>query len=159
VLTGVSAGRGHGATFTVILATVAPSLPEEVAVTPEGGSRGLRLLLVEDHEPTLEVMAALLEIAGHDVSTAQDLRSARALAASREFDLVVSDLGLPDGTGFDLMRELRDQYGLKGIAVSGYGMEEDLRRSQDAGFLEHLVKPVDVEKLKAALARVAVPQS
>jgi PAS domain S-box-containing protein len=158
VLTGVSAGRGHGATFTVILATVAPSVPEEAVVTPAGGSRGLRLLLVEDHEPTLEVMAALLEIAGHEVSTATDLRSARALAASRELDLVVSDLGLPDGTGFDLMCELRDRYGLKGIAVSGYGMEEDLRRSREAGFLEHLVKPVDVEKLKAALARASVPR-
>jgi PAS domain S-box-containing protein len=159
VLTGVSAGRGHGATFTVTLATVAPPRPEEVAVAGAGASRGLRLLLVEDHEPTLQVMAALLEIAGHDVGTAQDLRSARALAASREFDLVVSDLGLPDGTGFDLMRELRDRYGLKGIAVSGYGMEEDLRRSREAGFLEHLVKPVDVEKLKAALARASVPQA
>jgi PAS domain S-box-containing protein len=159
VLTGVSAGRGRGATFTVILATVAPSVPAEAAVTPEGGSRGLRLLLVEDHGPTLEVMAALLEIAGHEVSTATDLRSARALAASRELDLVVSDLGLPDGTGFDLMCELRDRYGLKGIAVSGYGMEEDLRRSREAGFLEHLVKPVDVEKLKAALARASVRQA
>jgi PAS domain S-box-containing protein len=159
LLSGVSAGRGQGATFTVTLATVAPSIPDEVAVAPEGGSRGLRLLLVEDHEPTLEVMAALLEIAGHEVSSATDLRSARALAASREFDLVVSDLGLPDGTGFDLMSGLRDQYGLKGIAVSGYGMEEDLRRSREAGFLEHLVKPVDVEKLKAALARASVPQA
>ena len=155
-LTGFSAGRGQGATFTVTLATVVQSLPEEVAVAAEGGSRGLRLLLVEDHPPTLEVMAALLEIAGHEVNTAVDLRSARALAASREFDLVVSDLGLPDGTGFDLMSGLRDQYGLKGIAVSGYGMEDDLRRSREAGFLEHLVKPVDVEKLKAALARATV---
>jgi PAS domain S-box-containing protein len=156
-LTGMSSGRGHGATFTVTLATVAPPRPEEVtAAAGDGAVRSLRLLLVEDHEPTLEVMAALLEMAGHDVSTAQDLRSARAQAASREFDLVVSDLGLPDGTGFDLMRELRDLYGLKGIAVSGYGMEEDLRRSKEAGFLEHLVKPVDVEKLKAALARAAV---
>jgi PAS domain S-box-containing protein len=155
-LTGLSAGRGQGATFTVTLATVASPRPGEVVITPEGGSRGLRLLLVEDHEPTLEVMASLLEIAGHEVSTAVDLRSARVLAASSEFDLVVSDLGLPDGSGFDLMRELRDQYGLKGIAVSGYGMEEDLRRSREAGFLEHLVKPVDIEKLKAALARASL---
>ncbi len=155
-LTGMSSGRGHGATFTVTLATVVPPRAEEVTATAGAGTpRGLRLLLVEDHEPTLEVMAALLEIAGHDVITAQDLRSARAQAASHEIDLVVSDLGLPDGTGFDLMRELRDLYGLKGIAVSGYGMEEDLRRSREAGFLEHLVKPVDVEKLKAALARAA----
>ncbi|MFY9823362.1 MAG: ATP-binding protein [Thermoanaerobaculia bacterium] len=159
VLTGVSPGRGLGATFTVTLATVAATPAEEVAVVPDGGSRGLRLLLVEDHAPTLEVMAALLEIAGHEVNTAIDLRSARELAASRELDLVVSDLGLPDGTGFDLMRELRDQYGLKGIAVSGYGMEEDLRRSREAGFLEHLVKPVDVEKLKAALARASAARA
>jgi PAS domain S-box-containing protein len=157
-LTGMSSGRGHGATFTVTLAIVAAPRPEEIAAAAGvGAARGLRLLLVEDHEPTLEVMAALLEMAGHDVNTAPDLRSARALAASHEFDLVVSDLGLPDGTGFDLMRELRDLYGLKGIAVSGYGMEEDMRRSREAGFLEHLVKPVDVEKLKAALARAAVP--
>ncbi|HEX4961098.1 MAG TPA: ATP-binding protein [Thermoanaerobaculia bacterium] len=158
-LAGVSAGRGQGATFTVTLATVAPPLPGEAAVGGDGAARSLRLLLVEDHEPTLEVMAALLEIAGHEVSTAIDLRSARAVAASRELDLVVSDLGLPDGTGFDLMRELRDRYGLKGIAVSGYGMEDDLRRSKEAGFAEHLVKPVDVEKLKAALARASVPSA
>jgi len=156
-LTGLSPGRGLGATFTVSLDTV----PAPEAARPSGAAAGpaeapaLRLLLVEDNEPTLQVMAALLEIAGHDVGTAQDLRSARALAASREFDLVVSDLGLPDGTGFDLMRELRDLYGLKGIAVSGYGMEEDLRRSREAGFREHLVKPVDIDKLKAAIARAA----
>jgi PAS domain S-box-containing protein len=159
-LTGMSPGRGCGATFTVTLATVAPPRPEEIATAAGTGAlRSLRLLLVEDHAPTLEVMAALLEMAGHEVITAPDLRSARALAASHELDLVVSDLGLPDGTGFDLMRELRDRYGLKGIAVSGYGMEEDLRRSREAGFLEHLVKPVDVEKLKAALARAAVPSA
>lgn len=67
----------------------------------------------------------------------------------------MSDLGLPDGTGFDLMRELRDRHGLKGIAVSGFGMEEDLRRSRESGFLEHLIKPVDIDKLRAALARAA----
>jgi CheY-like chemotaxis protein len=110
---------------------------------------------VEDNEPTLEVMTTLLEIAGHDVKPAPDVRTARGLAASHPFDLVVSDLGLPDGNGFDLMSELRDRYGLKGIAVSGFGMEEDLRRSKESGFLEHLVKPVDVDKLKAALARAA----
>ncbi|HET6345911.1 MAG TPA: response regulator, partial [Myxococcota bacterium] len=158
-LTGLSAGRGQGATFTVSLATVAPpqaAAPAEAAPGPAEASRlSLRLLLVEDNEPTLEVMTTLLELAGHDVKPAPDVRTARGLAESHRFDLVVSDLGLPDGNGFDLMSELRDRYGLKGIAVSGFGMEEDLRRSKESGFLEHLVKPVDVDKLKAALARAA----
>lgn len=158
-LTGLSAGRGKGATFTVTLTTVAPpqaSAPTATVPGPAAApSLSLRLLLVEDNEPTLEVMTTLLELAGHDVKPAPDVRTARGLAESHSFDLVVSDLGLPDGNGFDLMSELRDRYGLKGIAVSGFGMEEDLRRSKESGFLEHLVKPVDVDKLKAALARAA----
>jgi two-component system CheB/CheR fusion protein len=156
-LTGLSPGRGQGATFTLGLATlVAPAAAEPAgAASKPADAPALRLLLVEDNEPTLEVMTALLELAGHDVKPAPDVRTARRLAESHTFDLVVSDLGLPDGNGFDLMRELRDRYGLQGIAVSGFGMEEDLRRSREAGFREHLVKPVDVEKLKAAIARAA----
>jgi PAS domain S-box-containing protein len=156
-LAGWSPGRGQGATFTVALATVpapAPAAPDGPAAGAAEPAR-LRLLLVEDNVPTLEVMASLLELAGHEVKAAPDLRSARHLAASHPFDLVVSDLGLPDGSGFDLMRDLRERYGLQGIAVSGFGMEEDLRRSRDSGFLEHLVKPVDIDKLKAAIARAA----
>ncbi|HSF41620.1 MAG TPA: ATP-binding protein, partial [Thermoanaerobaculia bacterium] len=156
-LSGVSAGRGKGATFTVVLETVStPSRQERaVAIAPTAAPRPLRLLLVEDHEPTLEVMTALLEAAGHHVKAARDLASARRLAAEGDFDLLVSDLGLPDGSGLDLMRELRERYGLRGIAVSGYGMEEDLRRSREAGFAEHLIKPVDPAKLKAAICRAA----
>ncbi|HKV08976.1 MAG TPA: ATP-binding protein [Thermoanaerobaculia bacterium] len=156
-LTGVSAGRGKGATFTVVLETVSTPMRGErsvaAAATPAG--RPLRLLLVEDHEPTLEVMTDLLEAAGHQVKAARDLASARRLAAEGELDLLVSDLGLPDGSGLDLMREVRELYGLPGIAVSGYGLEEDLRRSREAGFAEHLIKPIDPAKLKAAIARAA----
>jgi PAS domain S-box-containing protein len=155
-LTGLSAGRGKGATFTVGLAAVASPTAELPRPAPEiSEPPSLRLLLVEDNEPTLEVMTTLLEMVGHDVKAAPDLRTARRLAEGHSFDLVVSDIGLPDGSGLDLMRELRERYGLRGIAVSGFGMEEDLRRSHEAGFLEHLVKPVDVDKLKAALARAA----
>jgi PAS domain S-box-containing protein len=156
-LTGLSPGRGQGATFTVCLATVAPPAAAEPAGSAVrlAESPALRLLLVEDNEPTLQVMADLLELAGHDVKAATDVRTARELAESQVFDLVVSDLGLPDGSGFDLMRELQERFGLHGIAVSGFGMEEDLRRSREAGFHEHLVKPVDIDKLKAAIARAA----
>ena len=156
-LTGLSPGRGQGATFTVALAAVpAPEVAEPAGSASRAAEPPpLRLLLVEDNEPTLEVMCTLLELAGHDVKAAPDMRTAQRLAADHTFDLVVSDLGLPDGNGFDLMRELRERYGLTGIAVSGFGMEEDLRRSRESGFLEHLVKPVDVDKLKAAIARAA----
>ncbi len=160
-LAGMSAGRGHGATFTVSLATVAA--PEAVApadlAVGAAEAPALRLLLVEDHPTTLEVMTELLELAGHEVRAATDLSSARSLAARHTFDLVVSDLGLPDGSGYELMDELRTGYGLRGIAVSGFGMEEDVRRSRAAGFLEHLVKPIDVDKLKGAIARAAARQT
>jgi DNA-binding response OmpR family regulator len=68
---------------------------------------------------------------------------------------VVSDLGLPDGDGLDLMRQLRDQYGLRGIALSGYGHDQDIRESREAGFIEHLVKPIDFARLEAAVRRVS----
>ena len=112
----------------------------------------LRLLLVEDHEPTLAVLRRLLLRAGHHVVTAGSVASAVAAAEAGEFDVVVSDLGLPDGTGFDLIGKLRTlRPGLRGIALSGYGMEEDVRRSQESGFSIHLVKPVDFDQVRRAL--------
>jgi CheY-like chemotaxis protein len=69
------------------------------------------------------------------------------------FDLVVSDLGLPDGTGLDLMRRLRDLYGLSGIAVTAFGIQEDLHQSREAGFVAHLVKPITFDRLAGAIAR------
>ena len=73
----------------------------------------------------------------------------------RPFDVIVSDLGLPDGSGYELMRALQDRYGARGIALSGFGMEGDILRGREAGFLEHLVKPVDVATLDQAILRVA----
>ena len=68
--------------------------------------------------------------------------------------MIISDLGLPDGTGADLMRELKAEFALPGIAISGFGMEQDLENSREAGFAEHLIKPVSPPNLKAAIARV-----
>ena len=76
------------------------------------------------------------------------------LAMRDRFDVVVSDIGLPDATGYDLMRQVRERHGLKGIALTGYGMEDDLRHSRDAGFVEHVVKPVNVSHLEAVIRRV-----
>ena len=114
----------------------------------------LRLLLVEDHESTLEVLRRLLTRAGHQIVTASTVADALAVANEGTFDLVISDLGLPDGTGNELMEELRERYGLRGIALSGYGMHEDVERSREAGFATHLTKPVDFRQLQRALSTV-----
>lgn len=154
-LTAASSGAGQGSTFTVVLGTVPLPVRQRTQRPdrPEPAQRPLRLLVVEDHAPTRDVLTALLQVARHQIKTAGDVATARRLAETHVFDLVLSDLGLPDGSGLDLMIELREQYGLEGIAVSGYGMEEDLRRSRDAGFREHLVKPVSLDQLSAAIAR------
>jgi PAS domain S-box-containing protein len=153
-----SAGRGAGATFAVTLPAAAPPArpPAATAASPRpGGARPLRLLLVEDHPSTRDTMRRLLANMGHDVRAADGVEAAKAIAAQEPFDLVISDLGLPDGTGHDLMRHLKGRHQLSGIALSGFGMEEDIRRSQEAGFLEHITKPIDLGQLEAALARAA----
>ncbi|MGB8354857.1 MAG: PAS domain S-box protein [Chthoniobacteraceae bacterium] len=111
----------------------------------------LKLLLVEDHESTLRVLSRLLMREGHHVAAVTTIAAALAVAETEPFDLVISDLGLPDGTGTELMGRLRASHGLKGIALSGYGMEEDLERSREAGFITHLTKPVDFQQLQRVL--------
>ena len=118
-------------------------------------STPLRVLLVEDHADTARVLSRLLKASGHAVQTAATVAAALELAGSHAFDIVVSDLGLPDMTGYELMEQIRRIYGIKGIAMSGYGMEEDIRKSEDAGFSEHLVKPVNIERLEQSIYRVA----
>ncbi len=154
-----SAGKGRGATFTVRL----PLLPSEAAAppTPEAppapaAIRPLRILLVEDHGDTARIMCRLLSMEGHTVQAAADVAGALALAEKQAFDLLLSDLGLPDGSGLDLMRTLRGK-GLKmcGVALSGYGQEQDVEQSRKAGFSAHLTKPVSLPKLKEIIARVA----
>ena len=93
----------------------------------------------------------MLERDGHSVKTAGDVAAALAVARAHTFDLVISDLGLPDGSGTELMEKLRDTYGLRGIALSGYGMEDDLLRSRAAGFLAHLVKPTSLAEIRRAI--------
>jgi PAS domain S-box-containing protein len=152
-----SPGAGQGATFTIELPAAAGASDRPVAVTaPEepGKKAGLRLLLVEDNQDTARTLGRLLRHAGFAVTTASNIAGARAAAESEAFDLLVSDLGLPDGTGYDVMRAIRKKCDCPGIAMSGYGMEEDQRRSREAGFSEHLVKPIDVPQLLAAILRV-----
>ncbi len=159
-----SSGRGKGATFTVKLpriskaSSVHPSRTSSAIPLPPAEKTApapptpLRILLVEDHEPTRTALSSLLRRRRHEVHTAGSLQEARECAQEHRFDLLISDLGLPDGTGYELMKELADRLPLKGIAVSGFGMEQDLVRSRAAGFVTHLIKPVRIEALEAALA-------
>ena len=155
-LTAFSEGSNKGATFTVELATV-PSQEKAAPPSPvvEPKERPLRILLVEDHPDTLRVLVKLLQKWGHAVTTAETVRTAQELANGQEFDLLISDLGLPDGSGLDVMRHVKERSGIPGIALSGYGTEEDIRRSRAAGFTEHLVKPVNISALRTAIQRFA----
>jgi len=116
---------------------------------------GLRVLLVEDNEDTLRVMARALKSFGYAVETATGVKAALALAERERFDLLVSDIGLPDGSGWDIMRELGRKQSLRGIALSGYGLDDDVRKSREAGFEQHLIKPVSFQTLREVLNKVA----
>ena len=118
---------------------------------------GLRLLLVEDHLDSAELLADLLARRGHTVVIAGCAREALERATTEPFDLVVSDVGLPDGSGYDLMKALRAARPIRGIAMSGYGRAEDLAASREAGFEEHLTKPILLAKLEQAIARIQAP--
>jgi PAS domain S-box-containing protein len=152
-----SAGVGTGATFSIDLpvATEARSTirTEEPVPSPVSSAlRPRRILLVEDHTQTRNTLTKLLVRRGHEVVAAESARQAREIASTFEFDLVLSDLGLPDGSGHDLMADLRRLRPMcRGIALSGYGMESDIKRSRDAGFDIHLTKPIDVSTLESAL--------
>jgi CheY-like chemotaxis protein len=115
--------------------------------------RSRRILLVEDHPDTADVMALLLRQLGHQVQTADTVARATSLLREGEFDLLLSDIGLPDGTGIDLIREVHRLRPIPAIALTGFGMEEDVARCRDAGFVAHLTKPVGLQDLQAALSQ------
>ena len=152
-----SAGIGEGCTVTIEIPAASSAKSDPIALTSSGGERPtepLRLLLVEDHTDTALMLGRLLEASGYRVKTASTVSEALELVEREPFDVLVSDLGLPDATGFELMRKIGERHTLKGIAMSGYGMDEDIRKSLEAGFSEHLVKPVDILTLERAILRL-----
>jgi signal transduction histidine kinase/CheY-like chemotaxis protein len=168
-ITAKSEGTDKGSTIAIRLHTVAapaakrgakqePPSAEQVSAKP----RSLRVLLVEDHLDTANQLSRLLSRAGHQVTWAATLREARELVADREnqpgneFNILISDLGLPDGSGHDLMRDLTNNHPIPGIALSGYGMTDDIQNSIAAGFARHITKPVDWQELKTAIQKIAV---
>ena len=113
----------------------------------------VRVIVVEDHADTAEGLRKFLTSIGYKVYIAPDVCSARALAKAVEFDVLLSDLRLPDGTGWDLMEELSAEHPIRAVAISGYNTEADVQRSRKVGFLDHIAKPLSVDKLTAALDR------
>jgi len=156
-----SDGRDKGTTLCVDLPTTpAETLsPEVVTQAPAeqapivGPAR--HVLLVEDHHDTRNAMARLLKYFGCAVVTAGSVKEAMSLADRENFQLLVSDIGLPDGTGIDVVRHIKARYPIVAIAVSGFGNEDDIQRSLDAGFQMHMTKPVNVTTLRDAIDKLA----
>ena len=115
--------------------------------------RTLRLIVVEDHANTAEALKKFLKAVGYDVFVATDMASALTLASAVEFDVLLSDLALPDGDGWELLKRLSAERNIRAIALSAHNTPDDLRRSAEAGFIEHLPKPLCPEKLCAAINR------
>jgi CheY-like chemotaxis protein len=132
----------------------AATLPQPREVLPRSqNDHKLRILLVDDHKDTVRTLNLLLTRLGYAVVSAESVNEALAAANKSHFDLLVSDIGLPDGSGLDLMRRIREKQQIDGIALSGFGMEDDLRKSREAGFVDHLIKPINLDRLQAALRR------
>jgi len=116
---------------------------------------------VEDHDSTRDVLTRILRRAGHEIHGAiTGTEALTLLRTAGPFDALISDLGLPDRSGFDLLREIRASHpAFPAIALSGYGMDEDVKRAKDAGFAAHLVKPIPFNQLRALLDHVATGAS
>lgn len=150
-----SLGKGLGTTLSVILKTthLRPHSPEQDAEVASTIEEPLRILLVDDHVDTREAMQKLLVRKGYHVEVAGDVSSGFEMARTRAFDLLISDIGLPDGSGVELMQKIRKISPLPGIALSGFGMQHDIERSKEAGFLEHLTKPINFNHLQAVISK------
>jgi len=152
-ITAQSAGRNKGATFTLVFPTCEKAEAQIApAVLPRlSEHQPLRILLVEDHEDTNRSLTNLLRRRGYHVQSALNFQSALKLGTNEQFDVLISDLALPDGTGIDLMQKLHSTRPLLAIALTGFGMEDDVRKSYEAGFQHHLVKPIDLNKLDSLI--------
>src|SRR5207247_2628327 len=125
-----------------------PGEPQRGPGPPPGKAR---LLLVEDHADTARALVRLLESRGYKVASAATVSAALESIESDHFDLLLCDLGLPDGTGFDVIQKVRRTHDIPAIALTGFGMQQDIERAQHAGFNEHLTKPVNLQKLETVI--------
>jgi signal transduction histidine kinase len=154
-----SSGKDKGATFSVELNTVLAPIDrdgdrkdQQVDREPEQAvSKHRRVLLVDDHHDTCIGMKRMLERHGYEITLAHSAEQAVEKVRTEEFDLLISDIGLPDRSGYELMREVRLNKDLPGIALSGFGSEQDVNQAREAGFSEHLTKPINFERLEKTI--------
>ena len=158
-ITARSDGLGHGSEFTVRLPlAIAPADAANAEVKPPEPSRPRRVLVVDDNRDFALSLSALLELEGHDVRTTFEATSAETVAEEFRPEIAFLDLGLPNVNGFELARRLRGQPWMNGIvlvAVTGWGKDEDRKRSREAGFDLHLVKPVEPDQILDQVRKVA----
>jgi PAS domain S-box-containing protein len=162
---GVASGAAHGAgtTFTIRLPLGAPAQEDvsaagQVAAAPPPPSAALRILVVDDNADAAQTLASLLEFKGHDVRVANDGLQALAVVEDWIPEVGLIDIGMPNLNGYELARALRGKRSLDGmalVALTGWGAENDRAQSRQAGFDEHLTKPVDFDAIEAVLGRLA----
>jgi CheY-like chemotaxis protein len=114
-------------------------------------TRSFRILVVDDHQDTVAILERILTKDGHAVKTAEGYYEAVALAQGERFDLLVTDIGLPERDGCELLAEIRAHYPIRAIALTGYGMADEVKRIREAGFDECLLKPSGLERLRSAV--------
>jgi signal transduction histidine kinase len=154
-----SSGKNRGAIFTVELNTVESPIERDghgeerpTDRKPEPGvATHRRVLLVDDHHDTCLAMKRMLERRGYQITIAHSAEQASEKVRTQEFDLLISDIGLPDRSGYELMREVKLHKRLPGIALSGFGSEQDVNQAREAGFAEHLTKPINFERLEKTI--------
>jgi signal transduction histidine kinase/CheY-like chemotaxis protein len=163
-----SPGKDQGSTFSLELATV----PSPISGDGDGAKksrhaalekgadlpRHRRVLVVDDHEDTCTGLKRMLERRGYQITVAHTVEQAVEKVRTQEFDLLISDIGLPDRSGYELMQEVQSSKILPGIALSGFGTEQDVNESLAAGFSEHLTKPINFERLEEAICNVLEPE-
>jgi CheY-like chemotaxis protein len=130
-------------------------MSEERSRAEYNSSKRLRILVVEDHSDTLEALSRLLSHFGHEISTADGARSAVEMINSKEFDVVLCDIALPDGNGYDVIAEAKRTRAVKAVALSAFAARDDIERGRKAGFDFHLAKPVDFHELRSVLGQIA----
>jgi CheY-like chemotaxis protein len=127
---------------------------ERTRASYNSGKR-LRILVVEDHNDTLQALSRLLSHFGHEISLADTAQAALNTIDSKEFDVVLCDIALPDGNGYDVVARAKRKRPVKAVALTGFSASEDIERGKEAGFDFHLAKPVDFHELRAVLGQIA----
>jgi PAS domain S-box-containing protein len=159
-----SKGPGCGSTFTISFPeahapartsaqTAAPAAP------PRSDPSSLHVLVVEDHEDTARVLEKVLRQMGHEVEACSTVATACQKLQERQFDVILTDIGLPDGSGIDFIKVARGICQTPAVALTGYGTAEDIDKCLQAGFEEHLTKPIDIDRLQKALSRILAKRS